>query len=235
MNLWIRPGRLLCAVAGALMLSGAALAQEVGPVVCGSLENAYGPYDYRTDKHKLKIVEDYHFTSDVETLRRGASTQAIGGDLSYTLRAFPNHHRALHAMARLALREKTARPRASRYTVDCWFERAMRFRPDDGMVRLTYGIYLAQVGKRDNALEMLESAEKLGQSGANFHYNMGLVYAELGRYDEALTHAHRAYALGFNLPGLRDKLKRAGKWRDPASADATLAPASGAEAAGGAN
>ena len=44
---------------------------------------------------------------------------------------------------------------------------------------------------------------------------MGLLYTDLKRYDDALRHAHRAYALGFPLPGLQRKLARAGKWRDP--------------------
>ncbi|HRD33973.1 MAG TPA: tetratricopeptide repeat protein [Rhodocyclaceae bacterium] len=201
-----------------LSMSPTALAQSLGPAVCGPLENTFGPYDYRTNKDKLPIVERFHFTPDVENLRKGASTNRIGGDISYTLRAFPNHTRALLAMSRLAQREKTNSPKGSTYSVDCWFERALRFRPDDAEVRMTNGIYLAQTGRKAEAAKMLEGAAKLGESGANFHYNMGLVYADLGRYDEALAHAHKAYALGFALPGLKNKLQRAGKWRDaPAS------------------
>ena len=35
------------------------------------------------------------------------------------------------------------------------------------------------------------------------------------QYDKALASAHRAYGAGFPLPGLKNKLKRAGKWREP--------------------
>jgi hypothetical protein len=35
------------------------------------------------------------------------------------------------------------------------------------------------------------------------------------QFDKSLESAHRAYALGFPLPGLREKLKRAGKWQEP--------------------
>jgi tetratricopeptide (TPR) repeat protein len=207
------------------IFAGSAHAQNLGASVCGSLQNAYGPYDYRTDTDKLAIVERFHFGADVESLRAGMTTHKIGGDISYTLRAFPNHHRALHSIARLGLKEKAARPRGSKYTVDCWFERAMRFRPDDGMVSLTYGIYLFQLGKKAEALKMLEAAEKRGETGANFHYNIGLLYADLGRYDQALAHAHQAYAQGFNLPGLRNKLERAGKWRDASALRVEAKPA----------
>lgn len=212
----------VCFLAGLAVLNlttgSTVLAQELGPAVCGSLQNTFGPFDYRTNKDKLPIVERFHFTPDVENLRKGASTDRIGGDISYTLRAFPNHTRALLAMSRLAQREKTNRPRGSTYTVDCWFERAIRFRPEDADVRMTHGIYLAQTGRKGEAAKMLESAASLGASGANFHYNMGLIYADIGRYDEALAHAHKAYSMGFPLPGLKNKLQRAGKWRDaPAS------------------
>jgi hypothetical protein len=38
---------------------------------------------------------------------------------------------------------------------------------------------------------------------------------DFGEPDRALEHAHRAYALGYPLPGLRNRLKRAGAWREP--------------------
>lgn len=211
---WSRWGIGLGAWAAAAILGAGAYGQALGPAVCGDLENAYGPYDYRTEQDKLRIVDRFHFTADVENLRAGNTSHRVGGDISYTLRASPNHYRALHAMARLSIKLKDPRPPGSPYVIDCWFERGMRFRPDDGMVPLTYGIYLAQVGKKDEALKMLEKAEQLGERGANFHYNIGLVYADLGRYEQALKHAHEAYRLGFNLPGLRKKLQQAGKWRD---------------------
>ena len=55
----------LAALALALGL-GAAHAQEA----CGALGNHYGPFDYRTQRDKLKIVEDYHFNAGVEALVR---------------------------------------------------------------------------------------------------------------------------------------------------------------------
>lgn len=35
------------------------------------------------------------------------------------------------------------------------------------------------------------------------------------QFEKSLESAQRAYALGFPLPGLRDKLKRADKWQEP--------------------
>lgn len=182
--------------------------------VCGELRNAYGPYDYRVaDRQKISIVEQYHFDAGVESLTKAkTSTSGFGGDLDYTLRAVPNHHRALMTLRILAAREKTDKPRGSRYTVDCWFRRAERFAPDDVMVKTIYGLYLAQVKQSKAAREKLEQARSMNSSDPNVHYNLGLVYFDLGEYALARESARKAYAGGFPLPGLREKLKRAGQW-----------------------
>lgn len=180
---------------------------------CGELNNAYGPYDYWTDKDKLPIVEINHFTPEVEGLVKGKSGY-LAGDLDYTLRAFPNHPRALFAMMRLGEREKTERLGAAHYSVFCYFDRAIRFRPEDAMARMIYGIYLAKHKKNEAALAQLQVAVQHASDNGNLHYNIGLVFFDLGKFDDALRHAHIAYRLGFELPGLRAKLERAGKWVD---------------------
>ncbi|WP_341647570.1 tetratricopeptide repeat protein [Thauera humireducens] len=192
----------------------ASLTYAQGEAVCGSLQNGYGPYDYRTDKHRLEIVERYHFTAEVEALQKGKSSSAIGSDIAYTLRAFPNHHRALLAMTKLARKERTATPRGAGHSMDCWFDRAERFRSDDPMVKVIHGMYLHQTGKSAEAVAKLEAARQLDSQDANLDYNLGLAYFDVGHYEKALQSAHRAYAAGFPLPGLREKLKRAGKWRE---------------------
>ena len=56
----------------ALFVSGAAIADEF---TCGPLTSAFGPFDYRTAKpFDIKIVEDYHFTREVETLKSGSTS-----------------------------------------------------------------------------------------------------------------------------------------------------------------
>lgn len=184
---------------------------------CGSLENGYGPFDYRTAKNKLGIVERHHFTREVEALKRGSTSAYPGSDLDYTLRAFPNHHRALMSMMGLVTKEKTHRPRGVSYQAECYFVRAERFRPDDGMVKMIHGLFLMRDGKEEAAIRKLEQARGSQENNANFHYNLGLAYFELKQYDKALESAHQAYAMNFPLPGLRDKLVRVGHWRDPAA------------------
>lgn len=201
--------------AASIAVSGTAVAAPE----CGSLQNSYGPFDYRTDKEHLKIVEAYHFSPEVEALKSGQSS-TIGGDLDYTLRASPNHHRALNAMMNLAFRTHTSRPRGANYTIDCYFDRAIRFAPDDGEVQSLYGVYLARIGHNQDAVKAFQNALKTEKHNPNVHYNLGLVYFDLKDYPNALEQAHEAYRLGAVLPGLRNKLKEAGKWRDDASGSA---------------
>jgi tetratricopeptide (TPR) repeat protein len=186
-----------------------------GEMGCGSLEFGYGPYDYRSSKEKLAVVERFHFTPKVENLLGGENQVTAGADLAYTLAASPNHHRALMAVMKLAEKEKRVKPLHMPYSVDCYFERAERFRPDDSMVKTIHGIYLIRSRKLQAGTEKLESALSQAGENANIYYNLGLAYFDLKQFDKSLESAHRAYALSFPLPGLRDKLKRAGKWSEP--------------------
>lgn len=196
--------------------SGSAHADQSGAVACGPLENHFGPIDYRTASKKDKdMVENVHFTRAVETLASGATTISAGGDMAYTLHVFPNHHRALMALIKLGEKEKTIKPRGMRYTVPCYFDRAERFRPDDATVKSIFGVYLMRSGKNEEAQKKLEEALELAGDNANVYYNLGLSYYQMKLFDQSLKAAHRAYALGFPLPGLRDMLKRAGKWEEP--------------------
>lgn len=186
---------------------------------CGNpFQNHFGPFDYRTATAKQRrAVESVHYTAEIQQLKAGATTVNLAGDLAYTLRVFPNHHGALKTMADWSIRSGRNPARGGSYTVECWFERGMRFRPDDEVVKMLFGVYLLQIGKTSEATRYLEEAGKSGRPNANLHYNLGLAYVKLGRFEDALEHAHRAYAMGFPLPGLRNQLVRAGKWREPSA------------------
>lgn len=181
---------------------------------CGPMETGYGPFDYRSTPYdKREIVERYHFTPQVRALTRGASS-SIGADIAYTLHAFPNHPIALDAMARLGRKLGTNQPHGARYTVECYFERAVRFTPDDPQVRILYAHYLVEKKRTKDAHQQLLMAERAEPTRADLLYNLGLGFSDVGEFDKSLDYAHRAYAAGIELPGLRNRLQRAGKWRD---------------------
>jgi Tfp pilus assembly protein PilF len=207
------------------LCSGAAFAQD-----CGELTHAGGgPWDYNDPEAKAKMlwrVEQAHFDANVRRLKgaeyRNKADHTVPGDIDYTLRAFPNHPEALDAMGRYYLLHPET-GRVSEYTPQCWFDRAIRWRPNDGMVRLVYGIFLYRMGHPKEALEQYERAVALAPGSAEAHYNLGLLEVELGDLDSAVVHAARAYELGFPLPGLRRKLAAAGRDLDVEGADPTAA------------
>lgn len=212
----VRMSAILVCVTIFVALPAVALAAAENEFLCGPLANAYGPFDYRTaTPDQRTLVEGAHFTREVETLVRGTTSHQPGGDINYTLRAFPNHPRALKSMMDLEFRKKADRPPGSRWPVWCYFDRAIRFTPEDPQVRMLYGLYLHKKGDVARAIAQLETARELAGDNANLHYNLGLAYFDLRDFDKSLAHAHRAYAMGFPLDGLRNKLKRAGKWAEP--------------------
>ena len=190
-------------------------------VVSSTLQAGGGPFDYTNpvdvQKH-LEITERYHFNNDVRTLRRGM-TGSVRADLTYVLRRFPNHHPALDAMARLwrkYMKRGEIPPGEGldpSHTAEYWFERAMKFAPHDGMVRLLYGIHKHKLGKYKEALALYKQAEEIMPDSADVHYDLGLLYFDLGDYEQAYRHALKAYRLGYPLPGLKRKLVRQGIWK----------------------
>ncbi len=193
---------------------------------CGDLANSYGPYDYRTASNEERLLVDgAHFTPNVERLIRGKTSTTPGPDISYTLRAYPNHPRALHSMMNLSFATRTEKPEGSTYSVECWFDRAERFTPDDGTVQMLFGIYVLRKGNPGGAIAKFKRAQELSGESANLHYNLGLAYFDLRDYDNALDHARSAYRLGFPLPGLRNKLQEVGKWQPVETPASAVAPA----------
>ena len=207
----MKPTRyLLCAALLAAANTAMAAAEDCGTYV---KHDPGGDYTNPADREGLVVVEQYHFTPEVERLVRGA-TGSLGADIGYVLDHFPNHHRALTAMTKLSLRDKNRKPYGAHYTIDCYFDRALRFRPDDARVHSIFGGYLLALGQTDAALEQLQQAASLEPSNATAYYNLGLLFMKRKDYDRALANAHKAYGMGFPLPGLKNQLVAAGKWRE---------------------
>lgn len=195
---------------GTLLASAGALAQSSAST-CGELRIGS---DYRTSSRQaLELVERYHFTPEVEALIRGKQSTILGVDLSYTLGAFPNHHRALMSMMLLGKKLNSPQPPRAEYSVECYFLRALRFRPDDTTARMMYASYLSTQTRETEARNELAQVDKVAGNNAFIYYNMGQIYFDLKDYDKALENAHKAYGLGLTLSGLQDRLTRAGQWR----------------------
>ena len=221
--------RMACVVIACL--TGPVASAQQADSGCGNpFVNRFGPFDYRTETGpNRKIVEEYHFSPMVESLIRG-QTSSVGGDIDYTLRAFPNHHRALTSMMNLGVKLKTASPRGATVPVECYFKRALVFRPDDTIARMLYAKYLTDSKRPSEALHELDVARDSAKDNGFTHYNIGLLYLELQEFDKALAQSHKALSLGFERPELKTRLQAANKWTEPAAEEPATAVESEAPA-----
>lgn len=215
---WLR----IAAVSAVLALALDAFAAAPGKAAPSDCP-AFGFNDNNVDyldpsafkQSRIRGIESNHLNEGVEQLRRGQSTANVGGDLRFILQIIPNHHRAMYALMRLALREKTAAPRETEpYTTVCWLERATVYNPNDGKSFLIYGVYLGRLDRTDDAIAALERADALMPGDLNVAYNLGLMHFDRKDYARSMEYARRAYGGGFELQGLRQKLVQAGHWRD---------------------
>lgn len=209
---------IVLAILSTSVFSLAACAQsqldEANP--CGPLsENHYGPFDYRTATNNQKaLVENAHFRQKTYTALQGI-TGSAGGDINYTLRAFPNHYRALDAMRRLAEKERQDQPSGAMYTIECYYERAIRFRSDDLIVRMLYADFLIRRTRPENARAQLDFVASQAGENPQTHFNVGLLFTDLKIWDRALEQAHTAISLGYMRPDLKDRLQAVGRWVEP--------------------
>jgi tetratricopeptide (TPR) repeat protein len=210
---------------------------------CGSLANRYGPFDYRSPTNReeyLPRVESSHFSdvtyslalqgaSNIDYMRHfefGATATntkkntALPSDIDYTLRAFPNHPKALYAMSEYQRRTGPPKPGANYRTAKCYFIRAIRFAPDDPTVHMLYGIYFHKRDKYKQALQQYKIAEKLDPEYAELMFNMGLLYFDMDDLEKAKHYSDKAIKLGYPLKGLQRKIDQKLSERKGASSDA---------------
>ncbi len=177
-----------------------------------------GGLDYRrfsSSEAPLSTVEKRHFTNQVESLQGGENNTSPIKDINYTLRAFPNHHRALYTLIRHFTRDSgggnnTGSQRSSIIPPECYLKRAGKFVPNDPNVPLLHALYLHRLGHLDKADSMYRQAIDIAPSSPEAHYNHGLLLFKQKKFDAAQAAARKAYELGYPLPGLRKKLKAKG-------------------------
>lgn len=166
----------LALIACISVLSSPAAYAQGDPSSCGAIANHYGLYDYRTERTKLKVVEGAHFTPKIEALIQGRLSTLLAQDIAYTLHTSPNHHRALISLVRLGERFKSPQPQGLTRPVKCYFDRAIRFTPDDTVVRVVYARFLSKQKRSDEAVQQLEAAIGYVKDNPLSHYNIGLAF-----------------------------------------------------------
>ena len=186
-------------------------------IACKGGGTGYGPFDYlhRSNlQHELILVEGTHFTPEVEQLIKGESGY-LGGDLDYTLRAWPNHHKALLSISRyqIQVNQKLRPGKNFSPPPECYMQRAIHFSPKDIVSYMIYGNYLKNIGHPELAVPFYEKAIKISPKNAKIEYGFSLLLIALKQYDEALNYAKSAYQHGNPPEGLQKKLKKLGVWK----------------------
>lgn len=185
---------------------------------CNSNPKGYGPFDY-SKRHLLKsydleIVESNHFTPKVENMIEGESG-TLEGDIDYTLRAWPNHHRALMTAIRMQiLSNKKVRPVKLMTPPECYLQRAIHFSPHDPAPYSLFGYYLVNVDEPEEAERYYKKAVTLAPNNSKINYSYADYLTNMKRYAEALEYAKKAYQLGKPPQTLKNKLIKLGAWND---------------------
>jgi len=182
-----------------------------------------GPNDYYdTDSwtHEyLRSVESNHLVPALNQVNNGytgGKHYNIWGEIDFILRWFPNHPKGLQFMVNWLPKY----PHPPDKGVEYYFQKAIEYRPTtelrpvDATARVLYAIHLHKQKKYQKAQEQYESALSIAPNNSEIHYNLGLLLVARKNYPTALKHAQTAYSLGFPLPGLKNKLKKAGAWKD---------------------
>lgn len=180
-------------------------------------------YQARSDKQLselLATVEKYHEQQGIDKMRGKHYASALG-DFEFILNYFPNHPRILLFTSQLC--ELWRNPKCN---MNSYFDKAIKRSPENAGIHLTKGIYLQKRGKLNEAIESYKKSLEFNPGSANTHYNLGLAYAAQKQNALANEHAQQAYALGVDLPGLRNKLVAAGAWKVIEAKPAEEMPAS---------
>lgn len=106
------------------------------------------------------------------------------------------------------------------------FNNAIAAHPADPTPYSALAVLYRKRKEMDLARDILLRGDKAteGQSG-ELKYNLGLILLEMGDVSGALEQAHIAYAAGYPLPGLKNKLKRLGRWVDAGEKQTAPKPA----------
>jgi len=170
-----------------------------------------GPYNYNNSSHRqqyLPRVEASHFTKEIEGL-----SKSDPHDIVYTLRAFPNHIRALYSMMRFELKNPRGAKAESEWpAAECSLQRAIKFDPSNAKLYLLYGNYLKKKKKPELAIKQYQDAISTNPNIPDLRLALGHLYFDLKRYNDAVEQAKLARDQGSKNMKLYRKLKAAGKW-----------------------
>jgi len=185
-----------------------------GHIIRGKLDYRQGDRD-SVSRRDFLSMENRHLRPAKARVSSGKNLDwDVMNNLHFILSKVPNHEPALRVLIDWDLiggrhhRQEFAAPA-------CYLVWAAQFAPDDVVVWNFGGYYFQRKGDPRRAMKWWQQGLVVDPANPDVHYALGLMAFESGNYQQARTHAWAAYAGGYPLPALRDKLKSAGQWQDP--------------------
>jgi tetratricopeptide (TPR) repeat protein len=199
------------------------LAMEDMVVTCGPPPPGHrikGKRDYRQRNANIENQRDFvaHEWAHIWPARARVNSGRnldfeVMNNLDFVLTKVPNNEQALRILIEWDL--MGGRDHEGRYKAPaCYLIWGAQFAPDDPVVWNYGGYYFNRKGDTRRAMQWWQQALVVDPTNAEVHNTLGLIAFENGDYAEARKHAWAAYAAGYPLPTLRDKLTAAGQWRD---------------------
>ena len=184
-------------------------ASRVTTATVESFEARLGPAWYALHHYCFGVAHLARSKTEQNPLKRAFELKTSIGELNFDLSRTPAEHlmyAEIITQIGLAKLEQNDRVGALES-----FDQAIASRPEQGSAYQGKALLYWRQGKFPEAREVLvEGNAATGGRSAELHYFLGLVLVDLKNYPEARVSAVRAYALGYPLPGLREKLARAG-------------------------
>lgn len=174
----------------------------------GHSRDYYNPGTSQADVEWFKNVHSYHLQPGIMEMRPGRYDAALQ-HFEFILNAYPNQPEVLNLLSELCV----VRWKSPTCDADPWFQKAIAQNPSIARTYLVYGIHQLRKGQPAEAIVTLNRALEMEPDSVNAHYNLGLAYFEVKDYVKANAHAQASYRLGAKVPGLRDKLVKAGHWK----------------------
>jgi len=184
---------------------------------CQGSSKGYGPYDFfSVDKHHVNVVEQFHFTRNVEQLIKGESSRIVD-DLDYTLVSIPNHPKALLSAIRFQIKENNKLNRVAlgrlKSTPECYLQRAINFNPKNTSSYILLAYYYSKINKLKKAQDIYIKAINLAPNNSKTEYLYSLLLIKLKENKEAVKYAKKAYQHGHPPQNLKNKLKKLHLWK----------------------
>jgi tetratricopeptide (TPR) repeat protein len=165
--------------------------------------------DYYTNRGSpaVSTVEAYHLGPCEKRLSERDYPRTLS-ECGFILRIFPNHPTAL-----LLTADACSQWKSPKCMLEDVFANAIAINPKAAETFVVQGIYRTRTKQYDQAIQSFKYALELQPNMMNAHYNIALAYLEAQQFDLANQHAQKAYNLGATLPGLRERLTKAGYWK----------------------